>query len=274
MQGVKTMRVRQTERRHFLLCVLIAVAALCGCAHNAHHANIVYQVSTIGALAQGIYDGEITCGELKERGDFGIGTFDRLNGEMIVSEGAVYQVMADGGVRIPDDRVRVPFAAVTFFKSGRTDVLNGKLDLKGLEQAIDRLLRTENIIYAVRIEGKFAHVKTRSVPEQERPYRPLAEAVKGQRTFEFKETEGTLVGLRFPAFMNGINVPAYHFHFISKDKKAGGHLLECSLDGARVEIDEIQEFHMLLPHGDAFYRAQLAGDAQSAVERAEKQVDR
>lgn len=225
-------------------------------------------------MAQGVYDGEITCGELKERGDFGIGTFDRLNGEMIVLEGVIYQVMADGSVRVPGDHVRVPFAAVTFFKSDRAGVLNGRLDLEGLERALDGLLRTENIIYAVRMEGKFAYVKTRSVPEQVKPYRPLAEAVKDQRTFEFENVEGTLVGLRFPAFMNGIDVPAYHFHFISKDKKAGGHLLECRLEGALAEIDEIPEFHMVLPRGDAFYRARLGEDAQSAIERAEKPGDK
>lgn len=259
------MHVRQKLERYFLHFTLAAAAALCGCAHRA---DVVYQVSTIGALAQGVYDGEVTCGELKEHGDFGIGTFDRLNGEMIVSDGVIYQVMLDGRVCIPDNATLVPFAVVTFFQADGTDALNGKLDLKGLERAIDGLLRTENVPYAVRVKGKFAYVKTRSVPEQEKPYRPLAEAVKDQRTFELKNVEGTLVGFRFPAFMDGINVPAYHFHFISRDRKAGGHLLECLTEDVRAEVDAIPEFHMTLPHGDEFYRAQLREDAQSAIERA------
>jgi acetolactate decarboxylase len=230
----------------------------------------VYQVSTIGALAQGVYGGEITCGELREHGDFGIGTFDRLDGEMILADGAIYQARADGSVRTPDDLVRVPFAAVTFFTPDRTSILSRNLDLEGLERALDGLLPTENIFYAVKVEGNFQYVKTRSVPAQDKPYRPLTEAVKEQRTCEFNNTEGVLVGLRCPAYMKEINVPAYHFHFITRDRRAGGHMLECRVEGAQVAIDEASEFHMVLPRGNEFYRAQLGADAQSVVDRIEK----
>lgn len=261
-------------KRYFILYVLMVSEALCGCARPPRRTDVVYQVSTIDALLQGLYDGEITCGELKEHGDFGIGTFDRLDGEMVVTDGTVYQVCADGSVHIPDDNAKVPFAAMIFFRPDRTAVLKGRLDLNGLERSLDALLPTENIFYAVRAEGSFTYVKTRSVPAQDKPYPPLDEAVKKQRTFEFNNAEGTLVGLRCPGYMKGINVPAYHFHFITRDRRAGGHVLECRLEDARVAIDSASEFHMVLPHSGEFYRARLGRDAQSPAERAGKAKDK
>ena len=55
--------------------------------------------------------------ELKKHGDFGIGTFDALDGEMIVLDGVVYQAKADGHIYQAADNLTTPFATVTYFDS-------------------------------------------------------------------------------------------------------------------------------------------------------------
>ena len=164
----------------------------------------------------------------------------------------------------------VPFAAVTFFTSDQTLPLNESLDLAGLEKFLDARLPTRNIFYAVRVDGHFKYVKTRSVPRQHKPYPPLADVAKHQPTFEFQDVEGTLVGLRCPAFVQGINVPAWHFHFLTRDKTAGGHVLGCTPDSAVVQIASVSEFHLALPQSPEFDRLPLPRQSMADLQKAEK----
>src|SRR6202166_4642108 len=79
----------------------------------AHHT--MYQVSTATALVEGIYEGAVRVGALREHGDLGLGTFENLDGEMAIVDGRVYQVRCDGSVREVSDDVLSPFAAITHF---------------------------------------------------------------------------------------------------------------------------------------------------------------
>lgn len=68
----------------------IADQDIMGTASTAYSSDdILYQVSTINALLEGIYDGDTSYGELKQHGDFGIGTFSGLDGGMIELDGTV-----------------------------------------------------------------------------------------------------------------------------------------------------------------------------------------
>lgn len=91
--------------------------------HIGMQNDVLYQVSTIDALLEGLYDGELTIKELKEKGDTGLGTFNTLDGEMIVIDGEVYQIRADGLAYLADDTMRTPFAAVTGFVADETIVM-------------------------------------------------------------------------------------------------------------------------------------------------------
>ena len=84
------------------------------------HGREVYQTSTMGALLQGVYDGEVTIRELLHHGDFGVGTFNRLDGEMVVLDGVCYQLRSDGSATIADPEQKTPFAAVTWFHADHT----------------------------------------------------------------------------------------------------------------------------------------------------------
>jgi len=238
-----------------------------GCAHLSTRETL-FQTSSITALMEGGYDGETTCGELLRNGDFGLGTFQALDGEMVVLDGTVWKVRSDGAVvRMPDGE-RTPFAAVTFFDADeRGTVKPGSLD--DLKQTIDALLPDPNLIYALRVSGTFPHVKARSVPRQIKPYPRLADAVKNQTVFSFADARGTLIGIRFPDFAAGVNVPGWHFHFIADDRASGGHVLDCTIGSGTFALDATPSFFMILPRGTT--GAIPSSDAHpSELERIEK----
>jgi acetolactate decarboxylase len=253
--------------RILFLAVLLVLAVSFGA--HAQQAKTLTQTSTIDALMSGIYDGKMTLQELKLHGDIGLGTIQSLDGEMILLDGTVYQVKADGTVHVPGPAETTPFAAVTFFEPDMEKTLPGGIDMKRLTDEIDAVLPTTNVIYALRIEGRFKRVKARSVPRQNKPYRPLEEVVKTQSIFDFENVEGVIVGLRCPPFMKGINVPGYHLHFLTKDRKAGGHVLGLTVDKAVAKIDRINSFYVALPESQDFYRLNTDTDRTGAVSAVE-----
>jgi acetolactate decarboxylase len=160
---------------------------------------------------------------------------------------------------------------VTFFEPDKSALLDESINkYEQLTGYLDNLLPTKNIFYAIKIEGVFEYIKTRSVPKQNKPYSPLVEAVKSQSTFEFQNVEGTMVGFRCPAYAEGVNVPGYHLHFITKDRKAGGHLLECQMQNVTIEIDYTSNFYMVLPQSGEFYKVDLTKGKQKELEKVER----
>lgn len=208
----------------------------------------------------GVYDGEMTFGELKQHGDFGVGTFNTLDGEMIELDGQVYQVKSDGVAYPVEDAMKLPFAVVTWFEADQTVQIDRPMDCAQLKEYIDGLLPTPNIPYAIKITGTFGALKTRSVPGQQKPYPPLAEVVKTQPTFDFQNAEGTMLGFRLPAYMDVANAPGYHFHFLTADHQAGGHVLECQVQDVTVGIDYTDQWHTVLPDDAAFYQVDISND--------------
>lgn len=232
--------------------------------------DVLYQISTINALLEGIYDGETTLETLKQQGDFGIGTFTALDGEMIMLDGEIYQVKDDGVAYITNDSMTTPFAAVTFFEADETGAINETMSKAQMEEYLERLMPNPNIMYAVRISGTFDHMRTRSVPRQAQPYPKLAEVTKNQPTFEFTNVNGTIVGFWLPSYMDDINVPEYHLHFITDSRDAGGHILDYDINNGYVEIDKTYGFYMSLPQNDDLMDIDLSKDNKSELELVEK----
>lgn len=235
-----------------------------------HDREVLFQVSTIDALLLSVYDGIFSIGELKEKGDFGIGTFHRLEGEMIVVDGVCYQVKEDGvAYAVPDDAT-TPFASVTFFDQDELVLIEEAANLTEFVEILEASLPSKNAFYAVRIDGTFPYVKTRSVPAQERPYPLLVDAVSNQTVFEFVNATGTVVGFWTPQFAAGINVPGSHLHFITDDRTAGGHILDLRVEGALVALDVTSNIFMALPAEGDFYDVDLTGDLRADLEKVEK----
>jgi acetolactate decarboxylase len=258
-----------------LVLVLVGMLLLTsggGCANNpVIDRETLFQVSTINALMMGSYDGVMSLGTLGKYGDFGIGTFASLDGEMIETDGVFYQVRADGKAYPMSGSVKTPFACVTFFDNDREERLPQGLDYPQLQQYLDGKLPTVNIFYAIKIEGTFSYMKTRSVPPQVKPYPPLAEVTKNQPTFELHNVEGTIIGFRCPPYVAGVNVPGYHLHFLTRNRDAGGHVLELTVGEATAFVDDTPAFMMLLPGQDSdFYKLDLTQSQQDEVGKVEK----
>ena len=231
----------------------------------------LYQVSTIDALVQGVFDGIQPVGDMKQHGDFGIGTFEALDGEMIVLNGVVYQAKADGRVYRVPDTVTTPFATVTYFDRDRTDTTKIPMNFSIFTGVMANLLPSRNIVYAVRMQGTFPSMKVRAIPEQHKPYPTLTEAAKNQSVYSFTNTTGSVVGFYTPVFFEGLNVAGYHLHFISDDRQTGGHILDFIVPAnTSVEYDITPEFDMILPTTGAFTGADLSQDFTKELAKIEK----
>ena len=224
----------------------------------------VFQTSTMSALLDGVYDGDITIEELLRHGDFGLGTFNRLDGEMVVLDGECYHLRADGSATKADRADRTPFAAVTHFTPSTTINVDASTSRTDVLALIDDAVDSPNLIYAIRATGTFSTVHTRTVKAQTPPYPPLTEASDGQAVTIFEQVDGVLVGFRTPEFEQGISVAGYHLHFLDADRTSGGHVLDFTLEAGRIEISTASELHLRLPTTGAFLHADLAGDDLSA----------
>ncbi|HVN65831.1 MAG TPA: acetolactate decarboxylase [Methanomicrobiales archaeon] len=209
--------------------------------------DLLYQVSTYTSLSGGGYSGFVPVGEFMEHGDLGLGTFDGLDGEMVVLDGQCYQVKADGSVANPAPSALVPFAAVTPFEA---DIIVPGITAPNLSRftaALDASLPSHDTFWAVRMTGSFPYVKARSPPKQARPYAVLTDALKNQSVFLFHNVSGTVVGFYTPASAAGVDPVGFHLHFITADRQAGGHVLDISTDGDPVELDSTSRIILVLP---------------------------
>jgi acetolactate decarboxylase len=248
--------------------IALILLLLTGCATSPK--NTVTQVSTIDALLTGAYDGQMPLGQLLRYGDFGIGTFDGLDGEMIILDRQVYQARADGTVHLMPTNSTTPFASVVNFRPDMTPGLTDILTEKTFQTRVDDLAPNQNLFLAVRFDGYFTSMKVRSVPKQEKPYPPLAEVTPHQAEFEYIGISGTILGFRCPPFVKGINVPGYHLHFISDDKTKGGHILDFTTVGGNLQLDACNRFYMILPEQEQFAALDLSQDRSQELEKVEK----
>jgi acetolactate decarboxylase len=231
--------------------------------------HTVFQVSTSGALVAGVYDREVSVQAILQHGNFGLGTFANLDGEMVVVDGRVYQVKGSGKVLEASGDAGAPFAVVTWFEP-ETDVsISPMASLRDLEARCDGFRQSGNIFYAIRLDGAFRRVRTRAVNPPE-PGTRLIDAAKAQSEFAFTDIEGTLVGLWSPGFSSAFSVSGYHFHFLSADRQHGGHLLDVAADGLRLRVQALTDFHLALPESEAFLKADLSKNTAKELAYAEQ----
>ena len=233
--------------------------------------DALVQFSLLAALASDDYVGRTPLRDVLVGGNFGIGTFNYLDGEMIVLDGNIYQALADGTVRLADLDGTTPFAAVTFFnEDGRIENF-AAATLDDLDEQLDRKLPRRNSPYAIRITGEFAELTLRSVPAQSPPFQPLVEVVKHQITWQHRDLRGTLVGLRCPVWMGTLNVSGYHWHFLSDDHKTGGHVLACGFQRGSLRFDECTSVVIHIPQSSEFDEFDANEVTEQDVERIERQ---
>jgi acetolactate decarboxylase len=224
----------------------------------------------MAALLDAVYDGDVTVEELLRHGNFGLGTFNALDGEMIIDRGMVHQFRADGRAGAVPGGLQTPFACVTHFEPERTVVLPGPTEKAELEALVDDLVGNSNLFVALRFTGWFETLETRTVFCQCHPYPPMLEIVRNQPTRRFVGERGVMLGFRTPQFMQGVNVAGYHLHFLTDDHERGGHVTGYRLGTGALELAVISDLEIALPRTEEFARANLSPeDIHEAVRIAE-----
>jgi acetolactate decarboxylase len=236
--------------------------------------HTLYQVALFQSVAQGEYYGAISVGEFKQHGDFGMGIFESVNGELIMLDGIVYQALFDGTVAVPSDDYMIPYGNAAFFEA---DIDGGSISaasVSELEQLLNKKIiekHGRNQFYFAKIHGDFPYVAVRSELKQEKPFKMLNIALKtDQRKYEYANIMGTIVGLFCPAYMNSMNAPGWHFHFISDDKTKGGHMTEAALKDCQLQVHKMSRFIAEMPDSETFNSKNLGLDVMSAIREAEK----
>ncbi|WP_028506167.1 acetolactate decarboxylase [Ruminococcus sp. FC2018] len=270
-------------KKKMLMCAL-ALAMLTSCGDSSSSSEIkkdetpkadretIYQVSLLQGLTLGDYYGSVSVKELKQKGDTGIGTFEGVNGELIMVDGTVYRAKSDGSIEAAPDDETIPFANVTFFDTDEKQDISGIANIADIKKLLDEKVEKlgKNQFYMVRIDGTFKKMHARSELKQEQPYKPLAEALKtDQREFSWDNIEGTVVALYCPQYMKDLNAAGWHLHFVSKDKKYGGHVLDLDIDSAELKIDCTQGFNMQLPNTEKFPSLDLTKDQSDDIKKVE-----
>jgi acetolactate decarboxylase len=231
--------------------------------------HTVFQVSTSGALVAGVYDREVSVRTVLEHGNFGLGTFANLDGEMVVVDGRAYQVLGSGRVIEAAPDAGAPFAVVTWFRPERLVSIASISSFGDLEKRCDQFRRSGNIFYALRLDGRFKRVRTRAVKPPQ-PGTRLVDAAKAQGEFNFTDIDGSLIGLWSPGFSSSFSVAGHHFHFLSADRQHGGHLLEIEADTLELGIEPLTRFHLALPESEAFLKADLSKNTAEELAYAEQ----
>ncbi|MFM1943142.1 MAG: acetolactate decarboxylase [Verrucomicrobiota bacterium] len=219
--------------------------------------DCIFQHSTLGALSLGVYEGDLSFGELFQHGNHGLGTFQGVDGELVITNGKAYRVRVDGQAYEVDAAEQTPFAVITYFETDRTIELTAVSSFADFQQQVDAVLPSMNQLYAIRISGVFSQLTTRSVPLQTQPYPPLAEVVAGQTEFNFTEITGTMVGFRLPPYLSKLNAAGHHLHFIDSSGTTGGHVLDFAAVDLRVEVDLCTRLTTDIPETELFLNAPL-----------------
>jgi acetolactate decarboxylase len=231
--------------------------------------STLFQVSTSTALVEGVYGGVVTVGELKRHGSFGLGTFDGLDGEMLALDGHFYQVLGDGSVREARDDARAPFAVVTEFHVEREFVIDHVESFDDLADELDCLRDTGNLFFAVRIDGRFARIRTRALCKTASGV-SLVDATAHQPEFTLTDVSGTAVGFWTPIYARTINVAGWHMHFVTDDRTGGGHVLDCQGRSLHVQMQDLADVRIAMPETAAFLQADLSQDPSQELDRAER----
>ena len=233
------------------------------------------RASTLNALMLGNFDKTVSVKDFLHHADTGIGTYTGLDGEAIFEDGVAYKATADGKVSVMQPEDGVAFGTVAKFDESVPEVeLKNISDIETLKQALEPYVKDDqNIFYMIKAKGVFKTMHVRSCFASEKPYPTLSEVAQDQREFHFENTRGDVIAVWCPKYVNGINLPGWHFHYLSGDKTQGGHILGLSADSLRVKINKIERFDLTLPQNPEFAKRDLCEDLSAktaAVEGAKK----
>ena len=192
-------------------------------------AGWVSQIGTFDYLVQPDYDGLAPVRDGVRGATIGLGTFDRLDGELVLIGGTTYRVGIDGIPRVVSTSRTTPWVEAVRFTPQASMRVPAGTECSALAPLIDDLAGTTGGMVAARLIGTFDVLTARSVPAQSQPYLPLAEVVATQTVFPLTDVSATLVGFRTGPDLMGVGAPGLHLHGLTKARDAGGHILGCTV---------------------------------------------
>ncbi len=222
-----------------LLLLITVTSCVNEIENNSQHkkSDDIFQYSSKNGLLNNDYLGNLTVDEIKQNGNFGLGTFNMVDGEMVISNGNVYQVSTNGTVKNMPLETLSPFVVTKFFIPDTTISLPENISLDSLKALLMPLLINGNTPLAIKIVANFSTLKSRSVDKVADESVSLAEIVANQTEFNFTNVEGNVIGFWYPDYFDGVNFPGFHFHVLLDDLSGGGHILDCTFETATVEVD-------------------------------------
>ena len=236
--------------------------------------NKMFQVSTLHALVAGYTRSVITVQELESRGNVGLGTFEGVDGEMILLDGACYRARQDGSVVKPAPDTGVPFASAASVEGGTAFELGKVPNIDALKHELTCKVDEAyalNSMHVVTVSGVFDSVSARSESAYHADHITLKDMLATtQREFVFEKLDGTLVCVYHPDFMDGINAPGWHIHFLSEDRTRGGHVFNLSLVHGQAVMHKIDCIEIQLPATPAFDTYSLKETSQKEIAEVEQ----
>ena len=163
----------------------------------------------------------------------------------------------------------MPFAALTTFHALHRSTLTAIGSMQALTASLDRMRRSQNLFFAVRVDGTFSQLHFR-VACKVAPGTPLTEATQHQAEFHLAERKGTIVGFWSPPFSRMVAVAGWHLHFLSEDRATGGHVLDCKAVRLEAQVQDIDDLRLAMPETRRFLQADLTGDPTAALDKAER----
>ncbi|UYZ35653.1 acetolactate decarboxylase [Clostridium beijerinckii] len=219
--------------------------------------DTIFQVSTLEALLAGSLDGFISIKDLKTKGDFGIGGITGLDGAIVVLDGKWYHCKDDCRIFSVNDNEKSPKFMISSFKTDKIIDINKEINYEGMKKIINSERPTPNIMYAVKIEGKFNNIKFKVYPKQNKPYPMGSLIARSKRERILENVKGTLVGYLMPNHLLDITSVEYHLHFVSEDKMYGGHLIDFELSEGNVHLDYKHNLQLVVPQTEEYYKGDL-----------------
>ena len=211
------------------------------------------------AFVNKVFEADLKVSELKANGDIGLGSFDLLDGEMVMLDGVPYRIREDGEVSVGVDNDEIVYANAAFFDKDGAFPIEEAVDYDKFRAAANAHLPSHNLFYAFKVHGVFKTLKLGGLHKQEKPFEDgLDVLIPNRPVFEGENIAGTMVGFYCPQFIGDINAAGYHFHFISDDLKMGGHVMEFEcVEPLEVQYDEMNNYHFYLPDNEDFRNVSL-----------------
>lgn len=215
--------------------------------------------------------------QLDSYGTHGLGTFAKMDGELLFIDGEAYQFTSDGRARRALPSTPLPFVQVTRFVPDYTTVVSEKLtkdDLMEVFKSGGPEAGGDNSFIVFCIKGEFKKMHLRIAGPQEYEGQKLSEVAANARQWTMNSIKGVMFGIYSPPWSQGMSVGGTHCHFLSeKDEEGvlkGGHVRDFEVEnGVEISWAVTGRYHLGMPKGEAWNKLDLGTIDATGIKQAE-----